>query len=231
MKRIAITACPYSGTKHIAKTFLKLKRDVGHEKYGRDGIISWQHIHMSKADFVADGFPDSMVLLHQVRHPLMVISSLRQLTHGHRHPVTQKNIWLRIKELTAAMDTGWDVENAERPLDKRRGLLVWMQLWYWWNKRGAEKADAVYKIEKLPDRWEWFLEQCGIDYVPQPAVSKRINRHRSPHILSWNNLYMADPHLTFEILDLAGKFGYDQEPTEYLGDEFYDFPEQIELTI
>jgi len=108
--------------------------------------------------------------------------------------------------------------------------LAWMNLWYWWNLCGAEKADAVYRIEELPDRWEWFLEQCGIDYVPQPPVSKRMNRHQSSHVLSWNNLYAADPHLMLAILDLARKFGYNQVPTEYLGDEFYEFPEQIELT-
>ena len=92
MKRIAITSCPYSATKHTALLLRKFDLKIGHELYGEDGVVSWQHIAMSKADFIADGFSGDMVLLHQIAHPLMVISRLRQITTGYRHPGTGEGI-------------------------------------------------------------------------------------------------------------------------------------------
>ena len=237
MKHIAITACPYSATMHMTLTLRALGLDVGHEQYESDGIVSWQHIHMSKADFITDGFSKDMTLLQQVRHPLMVIAALRQIHVGYKHPSTKRNIWAFIKEITGAMDVPWDIEEETAPQDKVKSPLPWMKLWFWWNKAGAEKADATYRIEELPDVWGWFLDQCGIGYVPQPTEyqkynlsERKVNRKKTRKILSWDDLYAEHPGLTLDILDLATKFGYNQEPTEYLGDEFYEFPEQIELT-
>lgn len=230
MRRIVITACPYSATKHTALLLRKLDLDIGHELYGADGIVSWQHTHMSKADFIAEGFAPDVALLHQVRHPLMVISSLRQLNAGSQHPRTKENIWRRIKAMTQTMAPEWDIESDPPPLYMNPGLLVWMRLWYWWNRRGAEKADGVYRVEELPDRWEWFLDELGLDSVVMPKIRKTNNRHRNSQVLSWDELYAADPDLTLDILDLAAEFGYNEVPEDYLGDEFYEFPERIELS-
>lgn len=235
MKRIAITACPYSGTFHTVTLLRDIGLQIGHEQYGLDGIVSWQHIHMSKADFVANGFSRDMALLHQVRHPLMVISTLRQIHVGYKHPITKRNIWAFVKELTESMGIDWNIADETPPQDKVKDPLIWMRLWFWWNKHGTEKADAVYRIEELPDRWGWFLDELGLDSVVMPVADRTINRKGIPRlktrkILSWNDLYEIDPDLTLDILDLAAEFGYNQEPTEYLDDEFYEFPEQIELT-
>lgn len=230
MKRIAITACPYSGTAHIVLTLQKLGLDIGHERYGADGIVSWQHVHMGRSDFIADGFPEDMLLLHQVRHPLMVISSLRQLHKSYKHPRTGANLWHTIKDITKAMNTPWDIENALIPLDKRKGLKVWMQLWYWWNKVGILKANSVYRIEELPEIWSWFLDLCDIEYAPQPFIRKDANRHRTPQVQSWDTLYAEDPELTLNIIELAEYLGYEQTPTDYLDDPFYEFPDRIELS-
>lgn len=230
MKRIAITSCPYSATKYTARLLQKLGLDIGHERYEADGIVSWQHIHMSKADFVADGFSSDMSLLHQVRHPLMVISSLRQIHVGYSHPATKQNIWAVIKEATESMNTGWDIANETAPRDKVKNPLPWMRLWYWWNKVGAEKADAVYGVEYLPNKWGCFLDTLGLDSVVMPTIGKTINRKKTCKILSWDELYDTDPDMTLAILDLAAQFGYNEMPEDYLGDDFYQFPEQIELT-
>ncbi|MHA2085728.1 MAG: hypothetical protein ACXABD_18435 [Candidatus Thorarchaeota archaeon] len=231
MKRIAITACPYSGTKYTALLLRKFDLKIGHEWYGDDGVVSWQHIHMSKSTFVADGFSEDMVLLHQIAHPLMVISRLRQITISYTHPRTGKNIWEFIKSLTKALDTEWDIDEAMRPEDKRRGLLIWMNLWYWWNLKGSMKADASYRIENIQDRWCWFRDMLSIGSYPYPKISKTINRKKTRRILSWNDLYEEDTELTMKILDLAEAFGYEQIPVDYLDDPFYEFPEKLELEL
>jgi hypothetical protein len=230
MRRIAITACPYSGTKHTAVLLRELGLDIGHEQYGDDGIVSWQHIHMSKANFITEGFAEDMALLHQVRHPLMVISSLRQIHVGYKHPATGHNIWAYIKEVTEAMGVDWDIEAEMPPQDKVKSPLIWMKLWYWWNKYGQEKADATYRVEEIPDCWGWFLCELGLESTPMPEIIKTINRKKTRKILSWDEIFAVDNQLTLDILDLAGKFGYNEVPTEYLDDEFYEFPEQIELS-
>lgn len=235
---VAITACPYSGTMHAALTLCALGLDVGHEVYGADGIVSWRHTHKHKTDFAADGFPEDMLLLHQVAHPLMVISRLRQITTGYKHPGTGKHIWETIKDMTKAMDADWRIENELPPLDKRKGLLTWMRLWYHWNKIGIEKADAVFRIEELPVVWGWLLERCGIPYAPQPQeygkhqlYERTTNRKRTRNIMSWDTLYDQDPDLTLNIIDLAEALGYKQSPVDYLHDEFYNFPVDLRLTL
>ncbi len=230
MKRIAITACPYSATRYTSLLLGKLGLDVGHEQYGADGIVSWQHIHMSKADFITEGFDSGMVLAHQVRHPLMVISTLRQIHIGYKHPDTKRNLWAFIKEITEAMRTEWNIADETAPQDKVNDPLIWMRLWYWWNKVGIEKADWFYRIEDLPSKWPRFLDKLDVERVDMPEIGKTINRKKTRKILSWDDLYAVHPGLTLDILDLASKFGYNQEPTEYLADEFYEFPEQIELS-
>lgn len=238
MKRIAITACPYSATMHTALMLRALGLDIGHEQYGDDGIVSWQHIRMSKPGFIADGFSEDMVLFHQVAHPLMVISRLRQITTGYSHPGTGRSIWETIKDMTKAMGADWDIEDEQQPIDKRKGLLVWMRLWYYWTQFGGKQADFVYRIEELPDIWEWFLEQCGITYAPQPQeyekhqLSERItNRKKTREVMSWDTLYDEDPDLTLNIIDVAQALGYEQEPTDYIHDEFYNFPVALRLTL
>ena len=128
------------------------------------------------------------------------------------------------------MDVDWDIDKVDPPRDKPRGLLVWMNLWYWWNKKGFIKADAVYRVEEIPERWCWFRHILGVGGYPYPEISRTINRKKTRRVLSWNELYEADADLTIRILELAQYFGYEQIPVDYLDDQFYTFPEHIELS-
>lgn len=218
-KQIIIKACPYSGAKHTVKLLNGIGLEVGHEIMRKDGTVSWRHTHLRKEDFDTD-----VVMLQQVRHPLMTISQLKSITSGYKHPRTMENIWKMFTDRTKKMDVPWDIDKV------RCGLIGAMNLWYWWNKFGALTADGMYTIESLPDRWEWFLGMIGHEFVPMPAVSKIINRHTTPKILSWDDLYETDPELTARILELATHFGYEQTPYQYLDDPYYQFPEKIELS-
>lgn len=230
MKHIAITACPYSATKFTKILLCKYGLDIGHEAYGKDGIVSWGHAHLTKRDFIADGFSGDMVLLHQVRHPIMVISALRVLHRGSKHPPSKQLIWDRIKERTEYMDIPWDISAETPPDDKDKSLLLWMKLWYWWNKACSEKADLTYRVEAIESEWRSFRWACGLGNVEYMETKKTINRKKTSLIKSWNDLYDEDAELTGEILGLAGKFGYEQIPICYLGDPFYEFPDVINLT-
>lgn len=230
MKRIAITACPYSGTKFTKTLLCQYGLDIGHEVYGADGIVSWSHAHMTKRDFIADGFSDDMTLLHQVRHPLMVISSLRALHNGSTHPDCHQSIWEMIIERTEYMKLPWDITGEAPPSPKDEALLPWMKLWYWWNKHCSEKADLWYRVEEIESSWSWLRWEIGVGDVEYRETRKDINRKKTSIIKSWNDLYDEDAELTGEILRLAGKFGYEQIPTGYIGDPFYVFPDVVSLT-
>lgn len=230
MKRIAITACPYSGTKFTKTLLCKYGLDIGHEIYGADGIVSWTHAHLSKRDFIADGFYENMKLLHQVAHPLMVISRLRALHNGSTHPDCHQSIWEMIIERTEYMGLPWDIAADVQPSPKDEALLPWMKLWYWWNKHCSEKADHTYRVEGIKHHWRSFRWACGLGDVEYIETKKTVNRKKTSVIKSWNDLYDEDAELTMAILELAGKFGYEQIPTGYIGDPFYVFPDVVSLT-
>lgn len=92
------------------------------------------------------------------------------------------------------------------------------------------KADASYRVEEIPDRWTWFMNALRIPYYPYPTISKTINRKKTRRIMSWDDLYEQDAELTLKIIDLAKCFGYTQIPVDYIDDQFYEFPERIELS-
>jgi hypothetical protein len=219
-RKIIITACPYSATKYTAELLNSIGLEVGHEVIKKDGTVSWGHIHLRREDFGPE-----VVMLHQVRHPLMVITQLRSLRGAskyHRGPF----LWEMFMARTNAMDVPWKLPVLHE--GENYGLKDYMSLWYWWNKFGTLTADGTYTIESLPDRWEWFLGMIGHEYVDMPVESKTTNRHSTPKILSWDDLHEADPELTSRILELATHFGYDQIPYQYLDDPYYQFPEKIE---
>ncbi len=224
MSFVVITACPYSATKYTVHVLKQIGLDVGHERILENGTVSWQHCHFTKGDLIERGCPENTVLLHQVRHPLMAISALRVIHGGYSHPRDKKSIWGKFTEQTKHMGIPWDIDEV------KYGVRGAMHLWYWWNKVGSEKADGTYTVETLPDRWERFLESIGHEYVEMPLVSKATNRKKQRRVLSWNDLYDHDPELTLKILELSESFGYEQVPTPYLDDPFYEFPERFELT-
>lgn len=225
MSFAVITACPYSATKYTQVLMGKIGLKLGHEKMLENGTVSWQHCHLTQADLIEQGCPDDMVLLHQVRHPLMAISALSAIHAGYSHPRDKVQIWKKFAAQSRHMAIPWGADI------KRFGVLGAMNLWYWWNKVGSEKADWTYAVEMLPQQWQWFLCKIGHEPVDMPKVRKTTNRKKTRNILSWNDLHEFDAELTGKLLELAESFGYEQMPTHYLDDEFYNFPEHFGLRV
>lgn len=221
MSRIAVTACPFSGTLYTAKLFRAIGLDIGHEVLWTDGLVSWPHAHNTKEDFIRDGFAKDMTLLHQARHPLMVISQLRDLGKSHTYSRTNENTWDMVARRSSYMLAPWQSESLiERS-------MMW---WYWWNKVGIEKADFAYAIEDIDRNWKAMLDMIGVDPVGLPAISKTTHRKQRKNILSWDDVYAENADLTLKILDLMARFGYEQIPAYYMSDAHYNFPEAITLT-
>lgn len=210
---VVITACPYSGTKYTATLLNEIGLDVGHEKMSIDGIVSWQHTH-----FTADDFDPKSILLHQVRHPLMVISQMSVIDRSNKHPNGYFHLRDQMNKQTFRM--GMELSLAD-------GLVWAMNIWYTWIRYAIAHSKAWYKIETLERQWQSFLGTIGMDHVDMPAIKKTTNRHGNQNIRSWDDLYRVDKELTLKIMGLATALGYSDLPKDYLDDNFYNFPESF----
>jgi len=70
---ILVTGFPRSGTGYTARTLRFAGLDVGHEKVGSDGVVSWWHL------LGADKFDK---VFHQVRNPIDTISSAMTINNS-----------------------------------------------------------------------------------------------------------------------------------------------------
>ena len=115
--KIAVIGCGRSGTKFISEYL-----NLGHEKYGENGIADWS--------LTTDGYfsehIDGLIYIHQVRHPLDTISSCQTLA-----------------------DTSW--EFIERYISFGNDCLIrkCMKYWYYWNLYAEEKAEFTYRVESI----------------------------------------------------------------------------------
>jgi hypothetical protein len=168
--------------------------DFPHERVGKDGAASWKHIVTGtfinrkgnrKSEICSEGFTS---ILHVVRHPLKVISSMQ--TFG---PAT----WRYMGE-HAAIDT-------EAPV-----LIRGMQAWVEWNRLVERRAHWRFQIENLPSQFDEFCRQAGIParsmpVVPDTAADSRAKRYRP---VTWEKLRAADAFQAELVREMATAYGY-----------------------
>src|SRR5262245_1471922 len=138
--RCLITGCGRSGTKYIAAVLQKLGLRIGHERFAPDGIASWQMVFN---DAPIPGRPRGGVafdvVLHQVRHPLLVIPSLSTFRAGSWHYVAR-----------------------HVPSDPDDSLLVRAtRYWVCWNEQAQRLAQWTYRVEDLPCVFDDFCRRIG----------------------------------------------------------------------
>jgi hypothetical protein len=211
---VVVKAAPYSGTLGICHILQSIGRAVGHEEVKAHGISAWYYAHFDRENWASVGFRMDTTILHQVRHPLMVISGLMGCT-GLPWKI-QRGI-IKLRNLPVKMSDN----RAEQS----------MIFWLWWNKMAARDADYTYKIEILPFEWDRFLFELNIGTEGFPYISTIVHRHTAKKIFSWDDLYKINPYLTMDILELAHIYGYTQVPYTYLRDQNYQFPKRIKLTL
>jgi len=85
-KGIFVCACARSGTKYIVEVLKRLGYDIGHERAGEDGSVGY-HLAVIRPE----------KCLHQVRHPIKQISSMRTQQHwgfiDHVVTITNHGLW------------------------------------------------------------------------------------------------------------------------------------------
>ena len=188
-----ITGAGRSGTKYMAAVLRRCGLDVGHERLGRDGIVSGFYC------FEADRYPGKShpvprptfdVILHQVRHPL-------------------KNI--------ASIQTGRSWRWTCRFLPVGVGAPLLTRCCYNWlvfNAEAERQAAFTYRIEALESAWSDLQRALGFTtpYAQIADVPRNVNA-RKHGTVTWDDVRREAPELMTGIRATAGRYGYE------LGDE------------
>lgn len=196
-EKLVIIGCGRSGTKFTSSLFQELGIMVGHERLEKHGISSWCLVpdtykmawgpSYKLLDYL------KMPVIHQVRHPLDVISSVRTVFSGNK---------------------SWKFIQKFIPLNGNESLtLKSMKYWYFWNLIAENKSIFTYRVENIENELKKILEigKFNVDYNINEIsriISKKVNS-RKHNDLSWNELKIVDEQLTSKIIDLAKRYGYE----------------------
>jgi hypothetical protein len=168
--------------------------DVPHETVGKDGTASWKHIvsgtflNVKKNQghqICSEGFTR---ILHMVRHPIKVISSMQTFS---------------------ASTWGYMAQHAPVDLDApaaRRGMQAWVS----WNQLVEKRAHWRFQIESLSSQFDEFCRQAGIPVrampqLPPSATDTRVKRYK---LLDWQHLAATDASLAEQVREIANGYGY-----------------------
>jgi hypothetical protein len=192
-----ITGTGRSGTKYISQVLRRTGLDVGHERRGKDGVVSstWLvHDPQGYPAYHAQDRPAKFdTILHQVRSPLLSISSL-----------------------TTSTNASWEYNARHVPIDipttptqKLRSAALY---WLYWNQKALSLADYSYRIENLAESWLRISELLHIDTPYLDAVSgisKTTNsrRHKSYSLKDLAEVLSDKEHDM--LLSLSSALGYE----------------------
>lgn len=207
-RRVLVTGCGRSGTNYMAVALRAAGFDVGHEKMGADGVASWffgpTHAdqmpkpHETTTKIHKDGSrPQDFefdLVLHQTRHPVLVIPSLVS--------VYRLTDWRFVHEHV-------DINPGLPKL--RRAMLYWIR----WNRQIEMEwrpSSSRYRIEDIEIEWPRIMRQLGASGRPFPRdVSRRVNHqggYREPDVLTADDLERAAPDVFQPFTRLAERYGY-----------------------
>jgi len=193
---ILVTGTGRSGTHYTAVVMQKLGLDIPHEEVGKDGTSSWKHIvsgtfEVKKkrvhriTEIKSEGFD---TILHQVRTPLKVISSMQTFS-----------------------SFTWDYMAKFIKLDRKASTIKQaMQAYLYWNRLIEKKAQWRFQIEQLQEVFPEFCNRIGVAPQPFPEIdhSSRDSRTKRYAQLSWKDLNKIDPELTEQLQKMAAEYGY-----------------------
>jgi len=193
-----ITGCGRSGTAYTAEVLKYLGLDVGHERLGKDGIISWPLAVMPLKESVwgpnimkvLKNYGEETPILHQVRDPIKTISSCRYI----------KGVsWRYIEKYIPS--NGCKLKKA-------------MQYWYYWNKAAEDVSEFTYRVENLKNELPRIFEAYKMEffYKDIDIIRKTINKNRKDNMaLTLKDMLSIDAELTFKIVRMAKRYGYAYE--------------------
>ena len=222
VRPVLVAGVQRSGTHFTWEMLNRLGCHVHHEGLGPAGAVSW--FFSWRMNSYAINNPESLrdhrfcVVLHQVRHPLRVISSMLKATRpGDRY-------WQWIYSAEPAVQRG-------EPL-----LLQATRLWVAQNERLEAYADARFRVEDTSPRDVCRLagvteRVCGSDgrhhttssKVLQPVVEPQLPRGVDPldpqsvvlHLhadATWPAIAELDAALERTARAMSARYGYNDDP-------------------
>ncbi len=195
--RIGICGCIHGALRYANEVLLTMGFASRHEDAGKDACVSHTLALVAPGGRcyynAGDVGPRPEVLIHQVRHPLANIGSLRDYPRGNYMFLKKHGrfAWLR---------------EGDDPLH------LAMKYWFWWTVRCAVASSWSYRVESLREvkgRRRWG-ENTGLRYGIIHSVPTNIGRGRKKEPLTWPDLYDRDHELTQRILELAEVLGYEE---------------------
>lgn len=200
-----IAAFPRSGTQFIWRELRRLNLWVGHEVFGKDGVISSIHVGSGITDKIETignrTHYDSV--LHQVRDPCRTISSGCVFFRK----------GLGFLRLNIEREIGEVPEDHVEIYDPERIRFV-MLCWIEWNKKIERDFSPAwqYRVEDLSTRptWHEFCDRLGIPPCdPPPPSTFNTKKHIFREYLEWPDLDEVDRDVAGEMRELARRYGYD----------------------
>lgn len=210
--KFLITGSPRNGAGFITKLFelngfrIRPQASVAqHVQY--DGIVSWAMASDVEEGPKYEDFTFERVL-HQVRHPLHMISDILQ---------GGKSLWGQICHLVPDIK---DCHNYQRSVENFSALERAASFWYYWNLLAERRSSLTYTVEGLvygraarDIEGALGLPAGRLDvekakHVPrQPVLT---SRRDAKHKLSWWDVYLCVSREVFEkVVCLADRYGYD----------------------
>ena len=203
-----IAAHGRSGTRYMSKLLGTLALDIGHEMFGKDGLVSWIHVGKGEVNnTLCAGIGTKYdVVLHQVRHPLRVISG-SCLTQPAYADFAWKN--MNAKEGLTLYAPGTDSRNPSV-------IEFWTRSWVKWNRKISEDFNPVYRyqVEQIAQSWAGIAEAIGSISTKLPEGIRDVplddhswvSAYGEP--LTWGELDAASSYWTDEARSLAEEYGY-----------------------
>lgn len=192
-RSLLITGCARSGTAFITHFFRLNGYDVGQERDGLFGVVSWPMTADSDTTPWGPGFNNYTFehIFHQVRHPLKTIAS------AGNEPLVS---WIFIKKFIP------EIEMHDPKIVKGA------KYWYYWNLLAEKKAELTYRIEDIENQIGKMIALLEVDL--DPAILDNIptnkNTRRYTDVYTWKDLREAlDEGLFSNIIEMAIRYGYD----------------------
>jgi hypothetical protein len=182
--KLLILGHPRTGTLYTAIVLRMLGLDIGHEREGKDGMVSG--IFGPNIDF---GSFDKII--HQIKNPERAIPSI----------TTIKGETLNLIYKTCGRNIV-----AERGKVKSR-LLLAMLSWDCFTDWADSMTNERYRIEDIKEYWPKLLKVFGYKKKKFPPIPDNVNHINHKHF-NYRGMKKVDKELTEKIKRKAEKYGY-----------------------
>lgn len=202
---LVVMGCAKSGTLFTTTLLQKSGYDINHERYGRDGSVSWPMVanwyYPEEEQEAQEAFSHAF---HQVRHPLAVISSL----------VSGFTDWSTPGGIPWFNTASWLFVRERVPeITETDSFVVFAaKYWYYWNLLAEKRSEWRYQIESFKEIVPEFERRSGLkidmdqlNIIPTDCNSWLRGRKK----LTWADLrdHVSDD-LYGKIQEMASRYGY-----------------------